>query len=373
MQRNKPKAYWSSSSGVQIGSRAIGLGQPVYIIAEAGVNHNGRFDLALKLIDAAKRVGADAVKFQVFTAENLVVSNAPTATYQLHQGHSDQRQMLRQLELSRKEFTDLHGYCRQVGIEFLATPFGISDLEFLVDLGVPGLKLASPDLVNVPLVERAIQSNLPIIASTGACTIDEIDEAVEGFSNQGALGRLILFHCISSYPTKLTETNLAVIGNLAQRYPVPVGFSDHTAEWITGALAVAAGATILEKHFTLDRAMPGPDHALSLDEIQMGQYIAAAREAQAAMGNPRRQLLTCEHEVRNVSRGSVVSALDIPAGTVVTPAMVTVKRPGGGIEPARIKEVIGTRAAVAIAADTRLEWQMLSVATDNVLESVSLN
>ncbi|MFA5864640.1 MAG: N-acetylneuraminate synthase family protein [Phycisphaerae bacterium] len=361
MRRSKPKVYWSSSTGVLIGHRTIGPGEPVYIIAEAGVNHNGRADTARKLVDAAKRAGADAIKFQVFTAENLVIPNSPTATYQNQQGHVDQRKMLRQLELTRQEFTDLYRYCKEVGIEFLATPFSIDDLEFVLELGVSAIKLASPDLVNVPLLEKAILSNLPVIVSTGASTIEEIDDAVDCFSNHGSLSRLILFHCISSYPTPLSDTNLAVIGNLAQRFPVPVGFSDHTSEWITGALAVAAGAVILEKHFTLDRLMPGPDQALSLDETQMGQYISSAKEAQMAMGTPQRRLLPCEHEVRNVSRGSLVSTIDIPSGTILTPAMLTVKRPGGGIEPARIKDVMGTRALAHIPADTKIDWTMIQL------------
>ncbi|NLE28188.1 MAG: N-acetylneuraminate synthase, partial [Phycisphaerae bacterium] len=303
MQRSRIRPYWSSSPKVCIGDRSVGPGEPTYIIAEAGVNHNGKFDLAIKLVELAKRAGADAVKFQVFTAENLVISNAPTANYQKEQGHNDQRDMLRQLELTRQEFIDLSHYCREVRIEFLATPFSVSDLEFLVEMDVSAIKLASPDLVNYPLLERAISSKLPVIASSGACTLDEIDAAVDCFANRGALSRLILLHCISSYPTPLDQANLSVIGNLANRYPVPAGFSDHTAETLTGALAVSAGATVLEKHFTLDRTMPGPDHRFSLEEDQLKQYITMVREAEAAMGNPLRKLLECEYEVRQVSRG----------------------------------------------------------------------
>ncbi len=358
MQRNRMRQYWSSSPVVYIQNRPVGPGEPVYVIAEAGVNHNGKFDLALQLVELAKRAGADAVKFQVFTAENLVIANAPTAGYQKQKGHSDQRQMLKQLELTRQEFVDLFKYCQDVKIDFLATPFSIDDLEFLLDMGISAIKLASPDLVNVPLVERAIASKLPVIASTGAATIEEIDEAVDQFANHGALSRLILMHCISSYPTALQDMNLSVIGNLAQRFPTPVGFSDHTAEWISGALAIAAGATVLEKHFTLDSKMPGPDQQFSLEESQLRQYIAVVREAQAAMGTPRRRLLDCEQEVRHVSRGSVVSSMDIAAGTIITPAMLTIKRPGGGIEPSRIKELVGMRAIGKIPADVQLQWTM---------------
>jgi sialic acid synthase SpsE len=359
MQRNKMRQYWSSSPKVCLGNRAVGPGEPAYIIAEAGVNHNGKFDLALKLVELAKRAGADAVKFQVFTAENLVIAKAGTASYQKEQGHTDQRKMLKQLELTRQEFVDLRKYCQDVGIEFLATPFSLPDLDFLTELDVSAIKLASPDLVNLPLLERVIESGLPVIVSTGACCLDEIDEAVDRFANRGALSRLIMLHCISAYPTPLTQMNLSVIGNLAQRFPVPVGFSDHTAEWISGALATAAGATVLEKHFTLDRSMPGPDHSFSMEESQLRQYIVSVRETQAAMGSPRRRLLDCEQEVRLHSRSSVVSAMDIPAGTIITPAMLTVKRPGGGIEPARIQDLVGMRAINPISADTQFEWNML--------------
>jgi sialic acid synthase SpsE len=344
---------------VFIGERPIGPGKPVYVIAEAGVNHNGQFDLALKLVEAAKRAGADAVKFQVFTAEGLVVADAPSAAYQSQQGYQNQRQMLRQLELTRQEFVDIHRYCHDVGIDFLATPFSIPDLEFLLDLPVQTIKLASSDLVNLPLLERTIESGAIVIASTGACSLDEIDAAVECFANRGALARLVLMHCISSYPTALADANLGQIEMLHSRYDRPVGFSDHTAEWITAALAVAAGASVLEKHFTLDPSLPGPDQAFSLNEEQLTRYVTAAREARQAMGSGPRKTLPCEEEVRRVARGSVVSAVDLPAGTTVTPAMVTVKRPSGGIEPWRIKELIGLVAVRDISADTILSWDML--------------
>jgi len=362
MNRGRNNRFWPDLSGVFIDGHEIGPGKPVYIVAEAGVNHNGRVDLALKLVDAAKRAGADAVKFQVFTAEELVVADAPTVGYQAGQGRGDQRNMLRQLELTRPEFKDLYNHCKDVEIEFLATPFSITDLEFLVDLGVSAIKLASTDLVNVPLVERVIASRLPVIASTGACSIDEIDAAFDLFADHGALSRLVLMHCISAYPTALTDANLGMIGQFQDRYGLVVGFSDHTAENTTGALAVAAGAAVLEKHFTLDRTLTGPDHAFSLDEPQLVEYIAAAREAEQAMGSGLRQVLACEQEIRELSRGSIVAAVDIPAGTAVTGAMLTVKRPGRGIEPARMKELVGLFAVCDIAADTMISWDMLQPA-----------
>ncbi len=372
MQQNKTRLFWSNTPVVRIGHRQIGPGQDVYIIAEAGVNHNGKIDLAIQLVEIAKRAGADAVKFQVFTADNLVISNAPTATYQAERGHGNQKQMLRQLELTREEFVDVFNYCKDVGIDFLATPFSIADLEFLLELGVSAIKIASPDIVNIPLLEKVIASNLPAIVSTGASVSEEITQLVDLFTNNAALSRLILMHCISSYPTKLSNANLAVISNLARQFPLPVGFSDHTAEWITGALAVSAGATVLEKHFTISRDMPGPDHSFSLEESQLRQYILAAREAQHALGNPHRNLLECEKEVRNIARGSVVATIDISAGTIITPAMVAVKRPAGGIEPVRIKEVIGSQTLVDIPADSQIDWQMLKPLSDEHIPTPAL-
>ncbi len=359
MSQSRTKLFWSNTPNVRIGKRDIGPGQDVYIIAEAGVNHNGKIDYAFQLVDIAKRAGADAVKFQVFTADNLVTSNAPTASYQAERGHSNQKQMLKKLELSRDEFRDVFNYCCDVGIDFLATPFSIPDLEFLLELDVSAIKIASPDIVNMPLLESVISSGLPAIISSGASVSDEISHLIDMFTNKAALSRLILLHCISSYPTKLKDANLAVINSLARQYPVPVGFSDHTAEWITGALAVAAGAVVLEKHFTISRDLPGPDHSFSLEESQLRRYIIAAREARLAMGDSHRKLLDCEKEVRNIARGSVVSTVDIPAGTIIMPSMVTVKRPAGGIEPMRIKQVIGMIALSDIPADSQIDWHML--------------
>ncbi len=371
MYQGKAKLFWSNTPTVRLGQREIGPGKDIYIIAEAGVNHNGNIDMAFQLVDIAKRAGADAVKFQVFTADNLVTGNAPTANYQAEKGHGNQKQMLRELELTREEFFDVFEYCRDAEIEFLATPFSIADLEFLLELGVSSIKIASPDIINVPLLEHVISSKLPAIVSSGASVNDEISNLVDMFADKAALSRLILLHCISSYPTKLADTNLSVIGNLARQYPVPVGFSDHTAEWITGALAVAAGAVVLEKHFTINRSLPGPDHSFSLEESQLRQYIIAARESQQAMGRPQRNLLDCEKEVRNIARGSVVSVVDIPAGTIIMPSMIAIKRPAGGIEPARIKQVIGTIAIVDIPADSQIDWQMLKPFAEERPVSVS--
>jgi len=353
------RLWWSNSEPVHIGQRRIGPGQDVYVVAEAGVNHNGSVVAAMELVDAAKAAGADAVKFQVFQADELVAPNAPTADYQAKIGHSDQRAMLRELQLTRREFTELFDHCQDIDIEFLATPFSPNDVTFLKELGVNAVKLASPDAVNVLLLEQAVATGLPVIVSTGACTEEEIENAVRYFADTRALNRLILMHCVSSYPTPLCRAGLAQIGKLARQYSRPVGFSDHTPEWLTGALAVAAGADILEKHFTLDRTQRGPDHGFSLEAADLKRYVQAARQARAALGDGQRELLEGELEVRHVSRSSLVAAVDIPAGAVLTRPMLCAKRPGGGIQPWQIEQVIGRRTACRIPADTMLAWEML--------------
>ncbi len=353
---------------VRFGKSAIGVGHPTYVIAEAGVNHDGKLAQALKLIDAAKSAGANAVKFQAFAAEKLVTRAAAACDYQKqhdHHSHS-QRAMLERLELSAAQFAALHRHAQDVSIDFLATPFGIDELHMLTDLGVPAIKLASPDLVNVLLIEAAAATGLPLIVSTGAALDDEIDETVFHFQRLGAFDRLTLLHCVSSYPTPLGEANLGRIRMLASRHRVPVGFSDHTRESTTGALAVAAGALVLEKHLTLDRAADGPDHFFSLDPASMSAYVAAVRAAESVMGDGSVRLSDTQLETRTLARSHVVAAARIAPGRLLTPENITIKRTGltdGLIEPRNIPKLLRRRAAVEIAPDTPITLALLSPET----------
>lgn len=329
-----------------------------FIIAEAGVNHDGDLAAALQLVAAAARAGADAVKFQAFRADKLVSTDAAACDYQ--RGHADattQHAMLRKLELPRAAFEQLKRAADDAGIAFLATPFDADQLAMLVDLGVPALKLASTDITNVPLLAAAARSGLPVIASTGAADLDEVRRAVAVLSESTAAP--VLMHCVSRYPTPFSDANLSAIATLKREFGLPVGYSDHTREVSTGALAVAAGAVLLEKHLTLDRAAPGPDHFFSLTPDDFAAYVLAARETATALGDGRIACDPGQQEVRRLARRSIVAAAFIRRGERLDEARLDVQRPGGGIDPIHWPALVGRTAATDIAPGTRLDWAML--------------
>ncbi len=340
---------------VRIGDRLIGPAAPVLIVAEAGVNHNGKLATAIRLVQAAAEAGADAVKLQAFSAERLVTATAPAAGYQKA---ADQRSLLAQLELSPLDLAQVRAECDAMGLIFLATPFSPRDVADLHGMGVAAIKIASPDVTNAPLLRVAAATALPILLSTGASSLDEIAEAVDVLAGAGCR-ELVLLHCVSSYPTAQARCNLRTVATLSRRFATPVGFSDHTVETDTAGYAVAAGAVLLEKHFTLSRSQRGPDHFFSLEPDGLEEYVWSARRAEAVLGDGRREPAEIEQDVRRLARSSVVSAAAIPAGARIERSMLTVKRPGGGIEPARIDALIGRTAAADIPPDTTLRWDML--------------
>jgi N,N'-diacetyllegionaminate synthase len=356
---NRNHANQSDAHCVSIGKRLVGPDQPAYVIAEAGVNHDGSLDRALRLVDVAADAGGDAVKFQVFRADELATASARTADYQREAGSESQREMLVRLELADADFERVRARCTERAIEFLATPFGPHDIDRLLRLQVRAIKIASTDLNNVPLLRRAAQTGLPLIVSTGAATADEIAAGVARLREWGLGGRLILLHCVSGYPTPLNAANLRAVGTIRAAFDVPCGFSDHTTSTQTGAWAVAAGANVLEKHFTLDRSAPGPDHAMSLDPPALREYIAAVRDVERALGSGRLGMTGLEVDVRAIARKSVVAACDLTTGTVLRPEMVTVKRPAGGIPPDQLDSVIGRQIALDVPQDTILTWDMI--------------
>lgn len=344
---------------LEIGRRRIGPGQPAYVIAEAGVNHDGELAKALRLVDAAVAARADAVKFQVFRAAELLTGQAQAAEYQKRAGQSDARAMLQRLELEDDALREIRDYCRACEIEFLATPFGLADVRRLALLGVRAIKLASTDLNNVPLVQAAAVTELPLIISTGASTEEEIEAAVARLYALGADGRFALLHCVSCYPAPLELANLRAIETLRRRYDAVTGFSDHTTSAETGAWAVAAGAAILEKHFTLDPQAEGPDHAMSLDPTGLAEYVERVRLVERVLGSGRLGMAAAEADVRRVARRSVVAACDLAAGTRLTAEMLVTKRPAGGIEPERLDELLGCTLRRDVRCDTPLTWDML--------------
>lgn len=344
------------SRRLALGSRTIADNQPALVVAEAGVNHNGSLHEALRLVDAAAQAGADAVKFQIFRAAELVTDNADLAAYQRTSGARRQREMLERLELSDTDFAAIRCRCAERGLAFLATPFSPPDVARLAALDPAAIKIASTDIDNTPLLHAAAETGMLLILSTGAARIEEIDTAVRCLNGWGCLDRLILLHCVSCYPAPLKAANLRAVATLRQRFGLPTGLSDHTTSMRTGGWAVALGARLLEKHFTLTRSAPGPDHAMSLDPAGLRRYIRHVRSAERALGSGRLGFQPLEAEVRGLARKSVVTRRDLPAGTLLSLDMLAIKRPGGGIRPDELERLVGRRLLRDVARDTVLTW-----------------
>ena len=343
---------------LKIGSRAIGDGRPCFIIAEAGVNHNGDAARAKRMIDAAREAGADAVKFQAFRAASIVTRRAPKAAYQQAAGGDAESQfaMLEKLELSAEDFKELFDHAGRAGITFLATPFDLESVDLLEQIGVPAYKVGSGDITNLPLLRRIAGKGKPVIFSEGMATDEEIRETLDILSPEGGPGCALL-HCVSAYPARAKDMNLRVMARLRETFGVPVGLSDHTAGTAVAIAAAALGACVIEKHFTLDRSLPGPDHPASVEPDELKRLVQGVREAEAALGDGVRRLTETEAAIKNVARRSIVTTVAVPAGTVLTGDMVAMKRPAGGIEPRYLEDILNRKAARDIAADTALAWE----------------
>ncbi|MBP2044980.1 N-acetylneuraminate synthase [Methanobacterium aggregans] len=329
-----------------------------FIIAEAGVNHNGSLKTAKKLIDAAKEAGADAVKFQTFKTEKILTKNAQKAEYQKKTTAEDsQYEMIKKLELSPNDFRELADYADKKGITFLSSPFDIESVDLLDELGVPLFKLASGEITNFPLLEHIADKGKPVILSTGMADLGEIGEAINLFENK--IPELILMHCVTSYPAKVEDVNLKVIKTLKCAFKLPVGFSDHTLGIEMDVAAVAMGACALEKHFTLDKNMDGPDHKASLEPAEFKEMVNAVRNVEKGMGTGIKRLTVEEAEIKRIARKSIVANVNIGPGTVLTESMLTVKRPGSGIEPKYFNSLIGKTITSKINKDDVLIWDML--------------
>ena len=329
-------------SSIGIGSARVGAGHPCYVIAEAGVNHDGDVEQALRLVDAAAAAGADAVKFQTFVAERLVTADAPKAGYQLDTTDPDESQleMLRALELAADDHRRILARCRERGITFLSTPFDDESVALLVELGVAALKVASPEVTNHPFLELVGSRGLPVLLSTGMATLAEVEAAVAVLAAAGCRD-IALLHCVSAYPAPAGQANLRAIVTLAERFDVPVGYSDHTVGNGAALAAVALGARLIEKHLTLDRSLPGPDHAASLEPAELDELVRQVREVEAMLGDGLKRPMPCEEGNRTVVRRSLAAARDLPAGTTVAVDMLTALRPATGISPADRGAVLG--------------------------------
>jgi N,N'-diacetyllegionaminate synthase len=336
-------------SSFEIAGRIIRNGAPPLVIAEVGVNHNGQPDLALALVDAAAQAGADAVKFQTFTANALASSDAPQAAYQRERAAaSSQVEMLRALELPAAALRSARDRAAARGLIFLSTPFDIEAVRLLVELDVPAFKVGSGDLTNLILLRAVAAQGRPMLLSTGMASLDEVDAAVGAVRAAGD-PPLALLQCTSAYPAAAGDANLRAMHEMERRYHVPIGYSDHTVGLGAGIAAAALGAAIIEKHLTLDRAMPGPDHAASLDVDAFRMLVTGIQEAHAALGDGRKVPVGAEQDTRQVARRSLVLTRALAAGDVVAEGDMGAMRPASGISPLRLDEVVGRRAARDLA------------------------
>ncbi|MGA2461284.1 MAG: N-acetylneuraminate synthase [Candidatus Bathyarchaeia archaeon] len=344
-------------NNVMIGGKRVG--ESVLIIAEAGVNHNGSLRRALKMVDEAAKAGADAIKFQTFVAERVVAKQAPKANYQKRRGRGKtQLEMLKPLELSRQDFVAISERARKRGIMMLSTPYDDESVDLLESLAVPAYKVASGDLTNTPLLEHIATKGKPVILSTGMATLEEIKAAVATIRHQGN-DKIVLLHCVSSYPSKVAECNLRVMQLLRDNFKVPVGFSDHTMGTEVALAAAALGAVVIEKHFTLSRRLIGPDHRASLEVRQFREMVRGIRLVEEALGGPVKVPTKEELTMRLVARRSLVAAVEIPKDHVIAREMIAIKRPGTGISPSEIQKVLGKIARRAIKRDEVLTWHMV--------------
>ena len=336
-----------------------------FIIAEAGVNHNGDEQMALALVEAAAKSGADAVKFQTFSADKLTRKGTEKAEYQKQAtGDGDQHGMLKALEMSENLHQRLFSRCAELGIEFMSTAFDEESLDFLVALGIKRIKVPSGEITNAPLLRHIAGKGLPLIVSTGMAELDEVVAAVDviraariahGFAEPLA-EMVTILHCTSNYPTENADVNLRAMNTMARTTGLPVGYSDHTLGLAVSTGAVALGATVIEKHFTLDSELPGPDHKASLEPDQLGALVRQIRDVEAALGSDVKAPTASELPVRELVRRSVTTVRSLAAGATVGKDDVTLMRPGTGIPPIDLEKVIGRKSARNISAGETLTW-----------------
>lgn len=345
---------------IKINDHKIGFGQPCFFIAEAGVNHNGNVEMAFQLIDAAVSAGADAVKFQTFKAEKIISPAAPKAKYQQNMtGRNEtQLEMVKSLELSYDKFQMLFDYCTQKGILFLSTPFEEESADFLDSLGVSAFKVPSGEITNLPFLKHLARKGKPLVVSTGMASLGEVESAVQEIK-MASNREIVLLHCVSDYPADPADANLRVMQTMEMAFGVPVGFSDHTMGVEVAYAAVALGACVIEKHFSLDRTLPGPDHRASLEPHELKILVKGIRTVEASLGHGRKEPTASEADTIRASRKSIVAAQDIPAGSKLTEDLLAVMRPGTGLPPSLLPLLTGRTVRETVQAGTVITLEML--------------
>ena len=324
----------------------IGPGNPCFIIAEAGVNHNGDISLARKLIDAAAKAGVDAVKFQSFIPEDLVTPQTEKALYQIETTgkKGSQFDMLKKLELSKDQQAELKGYCDKIGILYLCTPYEKKSADMLEEIGVSAYKVASTDTSNTPFLRHLAQKNIPVLLSTGMSTLGEIEESIAELKKYGLDGKIVVLHCTSEYPAPVNEINLRAMKTMEIAFKCPVGFSDHTPGIGASPWAVTVGACVIEKHFTLDCNMEGPDHRASIEPMELSELVMTIRNVEAALGDGIKRPMPSEMANKSQMQKSLVATRPISAGEVILESDLTSKRPGSGLTPNWYYSIAGKKA-----------------------------
>jgi len=346
----------------KIHNKMVGDGYPLFFIAEAGVNHNGSVELGKQLIDVAIEAGADAVKFQTFKTDNIITPKAPKSSYHIETTGRDEEQtwyeLLKTQEMSRDMHIELMEHCDQNGIIFLSTPYDKDSADLLESLNLPAFKIASTDTNNIPLLSYIAAKGRPMILSTAMATMAEVKEAVSAVRDKG-LEEFAVLQCTGNYPSGLADSNLRVMQTYAEKLNCIIGYSDHTPDLVNPVAATAMGAKVYEKHFTIDKSLSGPDHRMSLEPEELKQTVKAIRDTEEALGSSEKEVLEVEKENRAKLRKSIIADTDIKKEQVIGKEMIAIKRPGNGISPTDIENILGKKATIDIPSGTVLSFEML--------------
>ncbi|MBT5470775.1 MAG: hypothetical protein HOK41_09245 [Nitrospina sp.] len=344
------------NKNIKFCGKLIGSGQPAFIVAEIGFNHNGDVELAKKMIESAALNGADAVKLQTFLAKEMI-SNSLLADDPDNPGNEIPfYEFFQRYELSRSDYEILFAYAKSINIPLFSTPFDEASLEMLVDLGMPAVKIASPDLTFIPFLEKVAETGLPVVLSTGMGNEEEISQALKVLEPKCSV---ILLHCVSNYPSQYKEMNLKCMETMQSKFKVPVGLSDHTMDNLSAVVAASLGAVLIEKHFTVDRKLPGVDQSISMQPQELKELKAQLVNVSQILGEDKKQIQPSEMPVKQSARRSLVARVDIAAGTILTSEILSCKRPGTGISPAELNAVIGKPCKIDIQAEQIITWEML--------------
>jgi sialic acid synthase SpsE len=346
---------------ITIGQKKIGDGHPAFIVAEAGCNHNQSLDIAKKLIDMSVNAQADVVKFQTYDAEKLYSKKTPMmAHFREKMGLSEDATMfdlIKATELPTEMTAPIVDYCKKQSIPFISTPFDVESVDFLEQFNVQAYKIASFEMTHYPLIEKVAAQGKPIILSTGMSNLGDIEKVLTRIQAQNN-NQIILLHCVSNYPAKPEDYNLRVINTLKTAFGYPVGLSDHTPGVEVAKIAIALGANIIEKHITIDQSLAGPDHHFSLLPEELSALVQGAKDVEAMLGSPHKHCTDAEQSLKTIGRRSLVANKDISIGTKVTAEMIAVKRPGTGLHPELMEELIGVEVQQDIEYDSPLTWEM---------------